>query len=212
MPRNLVQEHNFAWESQLPMNGSFQTDLDFGWWQRDTNKSLLTLSHESYNFGSLAGNFFWPTEEENHVSMGSSSLHRKKILNTRQQFLQKLCMHKATEALAIYYATYDFQFYPLFQGNKTNAKRNAMINIFACAFLSLPGWAQLRLLLPQATSGAPMPKKQQHLKTKSPATKVAKVAKAKRQNIVLMGYNSILHKAKVFLMPNKAITCKTKVI
>jgi hypothetical protein len=129
MPQNLVQEHNFC--LGIPTSEEPElSELDFGQWQRDANVSLLTLGHESYDFGSLAGNSFWPTEEENHT-MGSSSLHEKKVLKAHQQFTQMLGAHKATEALAMYDATYDFQFYRLFQGDRTNAKRKAMNNIFA---------------------------------------------------------------------------------
>jgi hypothetical protein len=39
--------------------------------------------------------------------------------------------HKVTEALAMYDSTYDFQFYRLFQGEKTTAKINAVNNIMA---------------------------------------------------------------------------------
>ena len=38
--------------------------------------------------------------------------------------------HKDTASFAMYDGTYDFQFYRIFQGQKTTAKRNAMNNIF----------------------------------------------------------------------------------
>jgi hypothetical protein len=45
--------------------------------------------------------------------------------------------NKATKAIANYDATYNFQFYRIFQGaKKTTAKQNAMNNIFAL-------WAEL---------------------------------------------------------------------
>jgi hypothetical protein len=129
MPRNLVQEHNFC--LGIPTSEEPELlELDFGQRERDADVSLLTLDHESYDFSSLAGNSFRPTEEDNHI-MGSSSSHEKKVLKAHQQFIQMLRTHKATEALAMYNATYDFQFYRLFQGNRSNAKRNAMNNIFA---------------------------------------------------------------------------------
>ena len=128
-PRNLEQEHNFhlgipvTEEPELP-------ELDFGQWQRDADESLLTLGHTSYDFGSLVGNTFRPTEEESHV-MGTSSSHEKKVLKSHEQFIRMLRTHKATEAFAMYDSTYDFQFYRIFQGEKTTAKRNAMNNIMA---------------------------------------------------------------------------------
>jgi hypothetical protein len=129
MPRNLVQEHNFC--LGIPTSEEPELlELDFGQRERDADVSLLTLDHESYDFSSLAGNSFRPTEEDNHI-MGSSSSHEKKVLKAHQQFIRMLRTHKATEALAMYNATYDFQFYRLFQGNRSNAKRNAMNNIFA---------------------------------------------------------------------------------
>jgi hypothetical protein len=39
--------------------------------------------------------------------------------------------HKATEAFANYDSTYGYQFYHIFQGTKTTAKRNAMNNIMS---------------------------------------------------------------------------------
>jgi hypothetical protein len=38
--------------------------------------------------------------------------------------------HKATKAFAMYDDTYNFQFYRIFQGDKTTARRNAINNIF----------------------------------------------------------------------------------
>jgi hypothetical protein len=61
-------------------------ELDFGQWQHDANVSLLTLGHNSYDFGSLAGNSFRQAEEEAHV-MGTSSLHKKKVLKVHGQFI-----------------------------------------------------------------------------------------------------------------------------
>jgi hypothetical protein len=40
-----------------------------------------------------------------------------------------LCTNKATEVFAMYDATYDFQFYQIFQGQKTTAKKNALNNM-----------------------------------------------------------------------------------
>lgn len=129
VPRNLGRESSFQFgnptfdEPELP-------DLDFGQWQRDADMSLLTLGHDSYDFGSVAGNSFRPTEEEALV-LGTSSSHEKKVLKAHEQFIRMLRSNKATEALAMYDATYDFQFYRIFQGDKTQSKRNAMNNIFA---------------------------------------------------------------------------------
>ncbi len=84
-PRNLEQEHNLRLgipsveEPELPA-------LDWGQWQRDADVSLLTLGHVSYNFGSLAGNSFQPTDEETHV-LQSSSLHERKVLKAHEQFI-----------------------------------------------------------------------------------------------------------------------------
>jgi hypothetical protein len=75
-PQNLEQEHKFhlgipvSEEPELP-------ELDFGQWQHDADMSLLMLGHASYDFGSLVGNSFRPTEEESHV-MGTSSSHKKR--------------------------------------------------------------------------------------------------------------------------------------
>jgi len=127
-PRNLEQEHRFrlgfpiSEEPELP-------DLDFGQWQRDADVSLLTLGHDSYDFGSLSGNSFKPTEEESRV-LETSSNHEKKVQKAHEQFIRMLRTHKDTEAFAMYDATYDFQFYRIFQGEKSTAKRNAMNNIF----------------------------------------------------------------------------------
>jgi hypothetical protein len=127
-PRNLEQERNLRLgipsveEPELPA-------LDWGQWQRDADVSLLTLGHVSYDFGSLAGNSFQPTDEETRV-LQSSSLHERKVLKAHEQFIRMLRTHKATEAFAMYDGTYDFQFYRIFQGDKNTAKRNAMNNIF----------------------------------------------------------------------------------
>jgi hypothetical protein len=52
----------------------------------------------------------------------------KKVLRVHEQFIQMLHTHKkVTKALA----TYDFQFYRLFQGKKTTAKTNALNNTMA---------------------------------------------------------------------------------
>jgi len=127
-PRNLVLEDRFRLgipnfeEPELP-------DLDFGQWQRDADVSLLTLGHDSYDFGSLAGNSFQPTEEESHV-LETSSNHEKKVVKAHEQFIRMLRTHKDTASFAMYDGTYDYQFYRIFQGQKTTAKRNAMNNIF----------------------------------------------------------------------------------
>ena len=127
-PRNLDQEHSLRHgmpksdKPELPV-------LDWGQWQRDANISLLTLGHDSYDFGLLAGNSFKPTDEETHV-LATSSLHEKKVMKAHEQFIRMLRAHKATEAFAMYDGQFDFQFYRLFQGDKTRAKRNAMNNIF----------------------------------------------------------------------------------
>ena len=128
-PRNLALEDRFrlgipySEEPEMP-------DLDYGQWQSDVDVSLVTLGHDSYDFGSLAGNSFRPTEEESHV-MGTSSTHEKKVLKAHEQFIRMLRTHKDTEAFAMYDSTYDFQFYRIFQGQKTTAKKNAINNIFA---------------------------------------------------------------------------------
>jgi hypothetical protein len=105
-------------------------DLNYDQWQCDADLLLTPLGHESYDFGSLTGNSFKPMEEESHV-MGTSSLHKKKVLKVHKQFMQMLHGHKATEAFANYDGTYRFQFYRIFQGMKTTAKQNAMNNIMA---------------------------------------------------------------------------------
>jgi hypothetical protein len=110
-------------------------DLDFDLWQRNADASLSTLGQSSFDFGSLTGNSFMPTEEESHV-LGTSSSHEKKVMKAHEQFVRMLRAHKACEAFAMYDDTYDFQFYRIFQGEKTTAKRNAMNNIFGL-------WAKL---------------------------------------------------------------------
>jgi hypothetical protein len=62
--------------------------------------------------------------------MGPSSNHEKRVVKAHQQFIRMLRTHKATEALAMYDASFDFQFYRLFQGDKCTAKKNAINNIF----------------------------------------------------------------------------------
>ncbi len=128
-PRNLEQEHNFRLGIPTSEEPEFP-DLDFGQWERDADVSLLTLGHESYDFGSLACNSFRPTEEETHV-MATSSSHEKKVLKAHEQFIQMLGTHEATKAFASYDSTYGYQFYRIFQGTKSIAKRNAMNNIMA---------------------------------------------------------------------------------
>ena len=134
MPQNLGQEVSFQ-VGILISNEPELPDLDFGQWQRDADVSLLTLGHNSYNFGLLANNYFKPTEEESHVLTTSSS-HERKVLKAHEQFIQTLRTHSAMEALANYDATYDYQFYRIFNGDKTNAEKNAMNNIFGL-------WSQL---------------------------------------------------------------------
>jgi hypothetical protein len=133
-PRNLEQEHAFCGVLPIPIPRTFQEqelpELDYGQWQRDADMSLLTLAHDSFDFGSLAGNSFRPTDEEALV-LGTSSNHEKKVMKAHEQFIRMLRSNKATEALAMYDETYDFQFYRLFQGEKTTNKRNVMDNIFA---------------------------------------------------------------------------------
>lgn len=131
-PRNI--EHDLAHRVGIPRTRtpSYKEpdfpDLDFGQWERDADVSLSTLGRDSFNFGSLAGNTFSPTEEEAMV-METCSDHEKKVMKAHQQFIRMLGSHKATAALAKYDDTYDFQFYRIFQGEKTTAKRNAMNNI-----------------------------------------------------------------------------------
>jgi hypothetical protein len=138
-PRNLEQEHRFQRGFQLgiPMyEEPHVPDLDYGQWHRDADSSLDKLGRLSYDFGSLAGNSFKPTEEESQVLVESSTLHEKKVLKAHEQFIRMLRSHKVTEAFANYDGTYDYQFYRIFQGDKTPAKRNAMNNIFGL-------WAKL---------------------------------------------------------------------
>jgi hypothetical protein len=127
-PRNLAQEHNLRLGVQ-PVEEPEVPTLDWGQWQRDADVSLLTLGHVSYDFGSLAGNQFQATDEETRI-LESSSQHEKKVLKAHEQFIRMLRAHKATQAFAMYDGTYDFQFYRIFQGDKTTAKRNAINNIF----------------------------------------------------------------------------------
>jgi hypothetical protein len=128
-PRNLAQEHDFELgistfeEPELP-------ELDYGQLQLDADLSLTSLGLESYDFGSLIGNSFKQTEEEAHV-MGTSSSHEKKVLKAHEQFIRMLGTHEATKAFANYDSTYGYQFYRIFQGTKSIAKRNAMNNIMA---------------------------------------------------------------------------------
>ncbi len=124
-PRNLEQERLGLLKSEEPELPA----LDWGQWQRDADVSLLTLGQDSYDFGSLAGNSFKPTDEETRV-IGATSQHEKKVMKAHEQFIQMLRAHKATKAFAMYDGQFDFQFYCLFQGDKTRAKRNAMNNIF----------------------------------------------------------------------------------
>jgi hypothetical protein len=125
-PRNLEQESRF--QLGIPISEEPEMpDLDFGQWNRDADVALLTLGRVSYDFGSLAGNSFSPTEEESDV-MGTSSNHEKKVLKAHEQFIRMLRTHRATEALANYD---EFQFYRLFQGEKCASKKNALNNIFA---------------------------------------------------------------------------------
>jgi hypothetical protein len=127
-PRNLEQERTL----RLGIPAVEELDLpalDWGQWQRDADVSLQTLGHVSFDFGPLAGNSFQPTDEETRV-LESSSLHEKKVLKAHEQFIRMLRAHKATEAFANYDASYDYQFYRIFQGDKTTAKRNAVNNIF----------------------------------------------------------------------------------
>jgi hypothetical protein len=84
-PQNLVQEHDFHLGIQISKEPELP-DFDFGQWQHDANVSLLTLSHDSYNFRSLAGISFRQTEEEAHF-MGTSSLHDRKVLKAHEQFI-----------------------------------------------------------------------------------------------------------------------------
>jgi hypothetical protein len=96
-PQNLEQEHNFC--LRIPVTEEAELwELIFGQWQCDADVSLLMLSHNSYNFGSLAGNSFQPTEEEAYMMVGTSSLHKKKVLKAHKQFIQMLGTQKATEA------------------------------------------------------------------------------------------------------------------
>jgi hypothetical protein len=97
-------------------------DLDYGQWNRDADSLLDKLGLLSYDFGSLAGNSFAPTEEESHV-IATSSLHEKKVLKAHEQFIRMLRSHKDTVAFANYDAMYDYQFYRIFQGHKTQAKK-----------------------------------------------------------------------------------------
>jgi hypothetical protein len=124
-PRNLEQERLGLLKSEEPELPA----LDWGQWQRDADVSLLTLGQDSYDFGSLAGNSFKPTDEETRV-IGATSQHEKKVMKAHEQFIRMLRTHKATEAFAMYDSSYDYQFYRLFQGDKTRAKRNAINNIF----------------------------------------------------------------------------------
>ncbi len=110
-PRNLEQERLGLLKSEEPELPA----LDWGQWQRDADVSLLTLGHVSYDFGSLAGNSFQPTDEETRV-LQSSSLHERKVLKAHEQFIRMLRAHKATKAFAMYDGQFDFQFYRLFQG------------------------------------------------------------------------------------------------
>jgi hypothetical protein len=134
IPRDL--EHESRLQLGIPTYEEPEVpDLDFDLWQRNADASLSTLGQSSFDFGSLTGNSFMPTEEESHV-LGTSSSHEKKVMKAHEQFVRMLRAHKACEAFAMYDDTYDFQFYRIFQGEKTTAKRNAMNNIFGL-------WAKL---------------------------------------------------------------------
>jgi hypothetical protein len=120
-PRNLDQEHSLC----LGMPKSDKPELR----QRDADALLLTLGHDSYDFGSFGGISFKPTDQETQV-LETSSLHEKNVMEAHEQFIHMLCTHKGTKAFAMYNGQFDFQFYRLFQGDKTRAKRNAVNNIF----------------------------------------------------------------------------------
>jgi hypothetical protein len=80
LPKILNRNTIFAPDFQFPKNSAKEQELpefDFGQLQHDANVSLLMLSHDSYNFGSIAGNSFRPTEEEAHMT-GMSSFHKKR--------------------------------------------------------------------------------------------------------------------------------------
>jgi hypothetical protein len=134
-PRNLERESRLQLGTIATYEEPEVPELDFDQWQRDADVSLSTLGQRSFDFGSLTGNGFTPTEEEAHV-LGTSSSHEKKVVKAHEQFVRMLRTHKACEAFAMYDGTYDYQFYRIFQGEKTTAKRNAMNNIFGL-------WAQL---------------------------------------------------------------------
>jgi hypothetical protein len=137
-PQNLDQEHRLqrGFQFGIPTYKEPEAmDLDYGKWNRDADSSLDKLGLLSYDFGSLAGNSFTPTEEESHV-IAMSSLHEKKVLKAHEQFIRMLRSHKDTVAFANYDAMYDYQFYRIFQGHKTQAKQNALNNIFGL-------WAKL---------------------------------------------------------------------
>ena len=81
-PRNLEQERLGLLKSEEPELPA----LDWGQWQRDADVSLLTLGQDSYDFGSLAGNSFKPTDEETRV-IGATSQHEKKVMKAHEQFI-----------------------------------------------------------------------------------------------------------------------------
>lgn len=127
-PRNLEQDLNI----QLGVASSKEPDmpdLDYGQWQRDADRSLDSLGNESFDFGPIGSNPFKPTEEEAEAIVHSST-HEKKVIKAHEQFIRMLRSNKTTEAFANYDGTYDFQFYRIFQGAKTTAKKNAINNIF----------------------------------------------------------------------------------
>jgi hypothetical protein len=134
-PRNIGPDIEFQFGISPNCEEQHLPDLDFCLWQRDADVLLETLGHRSYDFGSFVGNSFSPTEEETQV-MGTTSTHEKKVQKAHEQFIRMLRSHKVTESMAMYDSSYDFQFYRLFQGDKTPAKKNALNNI-------MKRWTQL---------------------------------------------------------------------
>lgn len=128
-PRNLEQDLNI----QLGVASSKEPDmpdLDYGQWQRDADRSLDSLGNESFDFGPIGSNPFKPTEEEAEAIVHSST-HEKKVIKAHEQFIRMLRSNKTTEAFANYDGTYDFQFYRIFQGAKTTAKKTPSTTYFA---------------------------------------------------------------------------------
>jgi hypothetical protein len=134
-PRSLDRDIDFQFGIPPTSNEPEVADLDYGEWHRDADATLDSLGTESFDFGSVSSNLLLQeatAEDGQEAALADhSSKHEKMVLKTHEQFIRMLRCNKATEALAFYDGSFDFQFYRIFQGPKTTAKKNAMNNIFS---------------------------------------------------------------------------------